>query len=67
MPKKLVVVDNSDYVNRWQAFSWFSDSNVITVSIGSRSQFITAMIRLLGQGAVFPGAPDAFIGYVDQA
>ncbi|MBR0775057.1 hypothetical protein JQ625_09445 [Bradyrhizobium diazoefficiens] len=53
MPKKLVVVDNSDYVNRWQAFSWFSDSNVVTVSIGSRSQFITAMTQLVAQGAVF--------------
>ena len=28
MPKKLIVNDNSDYVNRWQAFKWFSDGDV---------------------------------------
>jgi hypothetical protein len=53
MPKKLIVNDNSDYVNRWQAFRWFSDSDVITLSIGSRKEFIDGLNGLIKQRMVF--------------
>jgi len=53
VPKKLIVNDNSDYVNRWQAFKWFSDGDVITVSLGSRKEFIAALNGLIKQGLVF--------------
>ena len=53
MPKKLIINDNSDYVNRWQAFRWFSDSDVITLSIGSRKEFIDGLNGLIRQHMVF--------------
>jgi|SRR6266576_655388 hypothetical protein len=53
MPKKLIVNDNSDYVNRWQAFRWFSDSDVITLSIGSTQEFIDGLNGLIRQHMVF--------------
>lgn len=53
MPKKLIINDNSDYVNRWQAFTWFGDDDVITLSLGSVDEFIDALNGFISQRMVF--------------
>ncbi len=53
MQKKLVVIDDSDYVNRWQAFSWFSSSDVITLLIGSIQELIDELIGFVNKRMVF--------------
>ena len=53
MPNKLIINDNSDYVNRWQEFRWFSSSDVITLSIGSLKELIDGLTGLIQKRMVF--------------
>jgi hypothetical protein len=53
VPKKLIINDTSDYIGRWQLFSWSNDSDVITLPVGSSREFIDGLNGLIRQGMVF--------------
>jgi hypothetical protein len=53
MPKKLIINDTSDYIGRWQLFSWSNDSDVITLPVGSSREVIDGLNGLIRQRMVF--------------
>jgi hypothetical protein len=53
VPKKLIIIDNSDYIGRLQALGSSRDSDIITLSLGSREEFVVRLNGLIRQRMVF--------------
>src|ERR1700682_4824157 len=63
MPKKLIIIDTSDYIGRLQALGLSRDSDIIILSLGSRQEFIDELNGLIRPRMVFDSVVFRTHGY----
>jgi len=52
-PQLLVINDTSDYINSWQTFRWFKNSDEVLLKIASKKDVIDGLNRLIEQHLIF--------------